>query len=186
MRYNYYGGYLAGGVFTLILIGLLIYVAVNFITRWNMFIKAGEAGWKCLIPIYSDYIEWKIAGFGKEFIRLLLLGIGLILLALLFSLLGVFGIIVSSVAWIVFVVLALVITIRKCMRLSYAFGQTDTFGLLGLFLFSDIGRLILSWGQCTYTAPAQRVDEQGNVIDQSGTMITGIFKDIKAGRAIDL
>ena len=107
-------------------------------------------------------------------------------LALLFSLLGVFGIIVSSVAWIVFVVLALVITIRKCMRLSHAFGQTDTFGLLGLFLFSDIGRLILSWGQCTYTAPAQRVDEQGNVIDQSGTMITGIFKDIKAGHAIDL
>ncbi len=177
---------LPGGVFTIIVMMLLLYAGIGFINRWNMFIKAGEAGWKALIPIYSDYIVWKIAGFGKEFLRIILVTIGLVVLTLLLSLLGAFGVIVSLIAWAVFLILVVVITIRKSMRLAHAFGQSDTFGLLALFIFSSIGELILSWGNCTYTAPAQRVDENGNPIAQSGTMLTGIFKDIKAGRAIDL
>ena len=29
---------------------------------WKLFTKAGEAGWKCLIPIYNYYIMLKIGG----------------------------------------------------------------------------------------------------------------------------
>ena len=41
--------------FLVFLIFTLVYVAVSFVLRWNMFIKAGEPGWKSLIPFYSDY-----------------------------------------------------------------------------------------------------------------------------------
>ena len=182
----YYRGVPAVSGFIVVLLFLLCYVGVNFIMRWNMFIKAGEAGWKCLIPIYSDYIEWKIAGFGKEYIRLLLLGIGLIIVTLLFSLLGTFGAILNIILWFVYAVLSVVISIRKCMRLAHAFGKDDTFGLLLLLLFSSIGTLILSWGNCTYTAPEVPVDEEGKPIQTKGSMLTGIFADIKAGKAIGL
>lgn len=31
-------------------------------SMWKIFEKAGEQGWKCLIPFYSTYIFWKISG----------------------------------------------------------------------------------------------------------------------------
>ncbi len=34
---------------------------------WQMFAKAGEAGWKALIPIYNFYIMFKIAWKGNMF-----------------------------------------------------------------------------------------------------------------------
>ena len=73
--------------FLVFVIFVLAYVAISFVLRWNLFIKAGQPGWKSLIPIYSDYTEWKIAGFGKEFIQLLLFGIGLMIFPPFFMLL---------------------------------------------------------------------------------------------------
>ena len=169
--------------FLVFLIFTLVYVAVSFVLRWNMFIKAGEPGWKSLIPFYSDYTEWKIAGFGKEYIQLLLLGIGVVIVSLLFSLLGAFGAIINVILWIVYSVLSVIITIRKCICLAHCFGKDDTFGLVGLLIFSSIGTLILSWGNCTYTAPEAPVSEEGSPITKS-SMVTGILADIKAGRPI--
>ena len=169
--------------FLVALIFILSYIAVSFVLRWNMFIKAGEPGWKSLIPIYSDYIEWKIAGFGKEFIQLLLLGIALVIITLLFTLLGAFGVFVNIILWIAYIVLTVIITIRKCICLAHCFGKDDTFGLVGLLIFSSIGTLILSWGKCTYTAPEASIDEDGNPVAK-GSMVTGILADIKAGRPI--
>lgn len=168
--------------FMVFLFFILSYVAVSFILRWNMFIKAGEPGWKSLVPIYSDYTEWKIAGFGKEFIQLLLLGIGLCIVTLLFTLLGAFGMFLNVLLWIVYIVLTVIITIRKCICLAHCFGKDDTFGLVGLLIFSTIGTLILSWGNCTYTAPEIVPAEEGNPAAKS--MLTGIFADIRAGRPI--
>ncbi len=167
-----------------VILCLALYAAVNFILRWNMFIKAGERGWKCLIPFYGSYTEWKIAGFGKEYISLLLVGIGLSLLSLLFALLGTFGMIVNILCWVVYGVLLFIITIRKNMCLAHCFGQSDLFGLLGLVVFSSIGLLVLSWGVCGYKAPEQRTDAEGNPV-QKKNMLTGIFADIKAGKQID-
>lgn len=181
--YGYNYGALGISGFLVFLIFLLSYVAVSFIFRWNMFIKAGEPGWKSLIPIYSDYTEWKIAGFGKEFIQLLLISIGLVVVTLLFSLLGAFGLVVNAILWIAYMVIAFIITLRKCIRLAHCFGKDDTFGIVGLLIFSSIGTLILSWGMCEYTAPEVPVDAEGNLLSK-GSMVTGIFADIKAGRPI--
>ncbi len=182
--YYYLRGVGAGGVLLAIVLVLAVYAAVNFILRWNMFIKAGERGWKSLIPFYGSYTEWKIAGFGKEYISLLLVGIGLVVISLLLGLLGAFGAILDVLCWVVFGVLLFIITIRKSMCLAHCFGQSDLFGLLALVVFSSIGLLVLSWGVCSYKAPEQKTDAEGNPIPKKN-MLTGIFSDIKAGKQID-
>lgn len=45
----------------ILLIITLIYYILIIIGVWKMYKKAGEAGWKCLIPIYKSYIQAKIA-----------------------------------------------------------------------------------------------------------------------------
>ena len=38
----------------------LIFIFINAIARWRIFTKAGEKGWKALIPFYSIYISCRL------------------------------------------------------------------------------------------------------------------------------
>lgn len=42
--------------------GSLLLTALMVIAWWKIFEKAGEAGWKCLIPIYNIIIQLRIVG----------------------------------------------------------------------------------------------------------------------------
>lgn len=44
-----------------IIAALLSSVVLSFGIRWFIFKKAGQKGWKALIPFYSDYINYRIA-----------------------------------------------------------------------------------------------------------------------------
>lgn len=47
------------------MIGSLVSFAIavfSIVCMWKVFAKAGEGGWKILIPIYNEYIRFKIAG----------------------------------------------------------------------------------------------------------------------------
>ena len=39
-----------------------IFLVLDTIGRWKMFKKAGESGWKAIIPIYNIYTQCKIIG----------------------------------------------------------------------------------------------------------------------------
>ena len=45
-----------GGMY---LIFAFVWWILQIIANWNIFTKAGEAGWKSLIPIYGDYVSYK-------------------------------------------------------------------------------------------------------------------------------
>ena len=49
-----------GASVTMILIIALVWWILLIIARWKIFAKAGEAGWKSIIPIYADYVQWRI------------------------------------------------------------------------------------------------------------------------------
>lgn len=51
---------LLGVSLTMIAIFSLVIWVLCIIARWRIFTKAGEAGWKSIIPIYSDYVQWRI------------------------------------------------------------------------------------------------------------------------------
>ena len=44
-----------GGIY---LIFALAWWILQIIANWNIFTKAGEAGWKSIIPIYGDYVSY--------------------------------------------------------------------------------------------------------------------------------
>lgn len=61
---------------------LLAFTVLLIIARWKIFTKAGEKGWKSIIPIYSDYVQWRI-GWKKTsmfWIMLILLVAGSVLM----------------------------------------------------------------------------------------------------------
>ncbi|MCQ4794473.1 DUF5684 domain-containing protein [Anaerofustis stercorihominis] len=100
--------------------GLFIITVLLIIAWWRIFEKAGEAGWKALIPLYNTYILYKISmGSGWYFILLM----------------------------IPFVNIA--VYILMCMGLARSFGKGIGF-TLGLIFLSNIFMLILGYGSSEY------------------------------------
>lgn len=101
---------------------LIVYV-LSIVAMWRLFEKAGEAGWKCIIPIYSTYILFKIVtGNGWK---------------MLFLLIPLFDIVYA----IIFL-----------FKLARAYGKGTGFGF-GLLFLSTIFLLILGLGDSQYMGP---------------------------------
>lgn len=126
--YDYYdyggssGGLLAGmsagtWVFTLIIFILFI------VAWWKIFEKAGEAGWKSIIPFYNYYILFKIVW-----------GNGLLFLLMF----------IPFVNFIIAIILE--------VKLAKAYGQSGGFAV-GLIFLPNIFTLILAFGSSQYVGP---------------------------------
>ena len=57
----------AGGMLGSVMVISLIVAVLIIIAGWKIFEKAGEKGWKALIPIYDIYILFKICGIKNWF-----------------------------------------------------------------------------------------------------------------------
>lgn len=55
----------AGAMFAIMLISIALSILM-IVANWKLFTKAGEEGWKCLIPIYNTYTTIKIAFSGTK------------------------------------------------------------------------------------------------------------------------
>ncbi len=161
--YNSYSDYSAGlaamSVFSnLISIGVSVLLIV---AMWKIFTKAGEPGWKCLIPFYGSWTEYRFAGCLNLF-WWTIGAIAALMVGLVFMIVGmaqnygevsgaaVFGIILFVAATIAL----LVISVMFSIHLAHAFGMSTGFGW-GLALLSTIFLCILAFG------PAQYVGENG-------------------------
>ena len=51
----------------LLMLSCIALLVLVLIATWKIFVKAGERGWKSLIPFYSVYIQCRIAGISKIF-----------------------------------------------------------------------------------------------------------------------
>ena len=57
----------AGAMIGMMTACLVVYYIFTVIATWKIFKKAGEPGWKCLIPIYNVYIMFKIVNMKSWF-----------------------------------------------------------------------------------------------------------------------
>ena len=57
----------AGAMVGMVLAFAVMFYILTVIATWKIFKKAGEPGWKCLIPIYNVYIMYKIVGMKSWF-----------------------------------------------------------------------------------------------------------------------
>ena len=117
------------------LVALVLYV----VCYWKIFTKAGEEGWKVLIPFYNMYIMFKIAWETKWFfITLALAFVGGFLSGLGFAAFSLLFTLAASVIGIIFSV-----------QLARAFGKSDGFAV-GLIFLSFIFYPILAFGSAQY------------------------------------
>lgn len=149
---------LMGGFFAAVGIFALVWGILGIIAGWRIFEKAGEKGWKILIPIYDVYIFYKIAGMKAWFwVSLVVSIISCIALGAMGAFnpnalnTGDFGANTAGVAFICLavVVFALILSIVYCARLSKVFGHGFWF-TLGLILLSGIFMMILGFGKSKY------------------------------------
>lgn len=120
---------LASLISTYSLIILAFYVLI-IVAQWKIFTKAGQEGWKAIIPIYNVVVLYKIIGLSPWLLLLYLLSV------------------VPVVGWIISVALSIVSTVK----LAKAFNQSTAF-IFGLLFLSPIFQMILGFGKAEYVGP---------------------------------
>ncbi len=116
----------AGGLAAFMGVWMFVYfvlLIVVIIAYWKIFTKAGEEGWKCIIPIYNIIILLKIVGRPWWWLLLML------------------------IPFVNFIILIIVMN-----DLSKSFGHGLGF-TLGLIFLSFIFYLILGFGGSKYVGP---------------------------------
>lgn len=129
---------------------LLSGVILTYCIRWFIFVKAGQKGWKALIPFYSDYITYKIAWDGRIYLATLIATIGSTIIG------SVFGLIHPALGMVFSVILSTIATAAKAIadlilnfKLARAFGKNDYF-FIGLYFLNNVFTAILAFGDCEY------------------------------------
>lgn len=116
-----------GGLMIFYLVILVLFI----VAMWKVFQKAGEPGWKALVPIYNYWTLCQIAGRpGWWSLSFLLVAIP----------------IVNIVGWIVPFLVSIVVS----LDIGKAFKKSTAFSVVGLIIFSFIGYLILGFGKDKY------------------------------------
>ena len=113
-----------GGGSAILWLFYFAFIAVYLVAGWVVFTKAGEEGWKSLIPIYNLYVLLKIVGRPGWWLILYLIPF------------------VNFVIWII-----------VSVDLAKSFGKGTGFAL-GLIFLTPIFYLILAFGDATYRGPA--------------------------------
>lgn len=148
-------GGLMGNVISYVVAALLTPIILNYGIRWFIFKKAGEKGWKALIPIYSDYINYKIAWDGRIFKMLVLGHIGSFLLGLICGWIhmgfGAFiGIVLNSAMAGASAICGMILQ----FKMARCFGRKDYFGV-GLYFLSNVFSAMLAFGDSVYQGPVR-------------------------------
>ena len=142
-----------------------LWYVLCLISRWRVFDKAGIAGWKSLIPIYSDYCTYKIAWKTSYFWIVFAAGIVSAFVSNSISGYTDAGEAVPFMLSLISTVCGLtvmVINLIMNLSLSARFGRGILFGL-GLTFFGPIFYMILGLGTSEYHGnpeeglPARRV-----------------------------
>jgi len=123
---NTAGGAALGATMVILLLVGLVVAIIAIVAMWRIFEKAGEKGWKALIPIYNSWILFELSGKPGWWALVALVPY------------------VGSLIYLVLYILAM-------LQLAKNFGKSQTFAVVGLIIFSFVGMLMLGFGDAKYT-----------------------------------
>ena len=159
---SYYSGSYGAGMGAALLIPGLLSLAVSIlmiIAQWRLFTKAGEAGWKCLIPFYGQYTWCKIVWSAKIFWIMLGIAFGTGILSGIMTAAAAnrygspgAGAIILGILMAAAAIWMLVIAIRMQIYTARAYGKSGGFAA-GLFFLAPIFLCILAFGDSEYVGP---------------------------------
>lgn len=150
------GAGVLGALLTLVGIGRIVWFFVSAIGYYKMFQKAGYAGWKAFIPLYSDFIcydfAWKIKAFWLYLVC-----------SLLIYFLPGSDYLITGLLTLVCAVICLVLDIKLSLRVARSFGKTTLWGVL-LFFFPFVVSLILGFGKAEYIGNTTIKEEATEIV----------------------
>ena len=138
-------GFAAVGIGAVV-IGALVWFILQVIADWKIFAKAGEAGWKSLIPIYNVIVEYGLSWNAMMGCVYMIANVAGYLL--LYNQ-DTTKMTARVIAGMIVAMITLVIHVMQSLRLSRSFGKGTGFGIV-LILFGPIGRIILGFGSSRY------------------------------------
>ena len=144
------GGIVGASLATIGIFGLAIYI-LFIIAWWKIFTKAGEKGWKSIIPIYNIYVYCRIIG-----INFWIYAFGIPVALSIITSIAAGGQVDTSNPSTLVVILsflslgyAIFLAIYEAIKLGDAFKKGTGFKV-GLVLLTNIFLLILAFGNSKY------------------------------------
>lgn len=120
------------GTFWIFILAILI---LSIVANWKIFTKAGQEGWKSIVPFLNSYTEYKIY-WGNGWLFLVPIVVGFL------------ASIIPFIGWL-FWILLIVWKAFNVKKMATAFGQTTGFAI-GLFFLPIIFQMILGFGDAKY------------------------------------
>lgn len=127
-----------------ILILIIGWYILQVVAYWQIFEKAGEPGWKAIIPCYNTYTQYKFTWNANIYWFVLF---GTVIGGMLKSIDGIFSVLGSAILLAV-----TIINIVALNKLARAFGHGTGF-TIGPFFLNPIFKLILGFGSDKYIGP---------------------------------
>lgn len=149
------------------LVNVLIF-GFGILVNYLVLEKAGERGWKSLIPFYRDYLEYKLY-WNKNlyWINLIMPFVGITCFcigSILYY--NTTLLVVTFVLGTILLITSLIFDIGLKIKKGKCFGESGAFGI-GLILLNTIFCAILAFDKkCQYIGNVKVVDEQENAEDQ--------------------
>ena len=125
-----------------------LYIAIQVIAYWRIFTKAGQPGWKSLVPVLSQYTAFKAVWKPFMFFAMLII----VLADLLFiTLASLFAELTFLLMWLIMLTsaAAVVMYVAFTHKLSRAFRHGVPF-TAGLLLLQPVFLLVLAFGGAEY------------------------------------
>lgn len=136
-------------LFDIAMVLSITYYVCLTIAEWKLFVKAGEKGWKSLIPGYNLFVSHHLIGMSH---------IWFILDIVFWCIEVVLEIADKTPVWIeeTFFSIAIIVTIISeiihIMKLCYCYTKSERFGI-GLFLIPPLFSMILAFDKSEYHPP---------------------------------
>ena len=144
----------------------VIFYTLFIISSWRIFEKAGENGWKALVPFYNMYIIFKIVGMRNWFWTMIGLSIVVTIITTIDGFVGLTSIkdvdvktfdfqghLVTFITLLVFFCINVYVLCRYSWRTSKVFGH-DIGWAIGLLLLPNVFWLMLGFGKSKYSKKA--------------------------------
>ena len=142
--------------FEIALVLLFIYYALMTIAQWKLFTKAGEKGWKALIPFYNIFVSHHLIGMSHIWF----------ILDIIFWVIEIaLELIKGTPVWLeeTFFSIAIMVTIISeiihIIKLCYCYTKRELFGV-GLFLLPPLFSMILAFGKSEYNLPLKHKNRE--------------------------
>lgn len=155
MDYSTAGAGVAGGLIAGIMMFIVVLIIISLVIEllkligtWKMLTKAGESGWKSLIPFYNQWTLCKVAGISPYWV------LEIIVVSMINTVLnGILGSnVISGILSLIVYANTIYFWVILSISLAKSFGKDTGFGVATVF-FSFITYPMMGMGSATYAGP---------------------------------